>query len=207
MNTRITQLSAVVVILIGAVALSGCSSTGQPDARAGSASASASASATPTVPAPPSSPVTAETLRDTVSGTSVKPLAIVTDFPVPADAPPLVKPVLVEVRVAAGDEFSNDVFVSAVSITPRDANLDLVSLGLSNPDTLTPAMAAAGYAPLGTVPHGTTATGWIGAWVNPDDTDYDLVYDRPAGTVLHVGGTDNGKEIAGSRSITTLTVG
>jgi|GEM_PF-2738767 len=204
MNMRTTQLFAVAGLVIGAVALTGCSAAGQPDVQR----RSASASPTPTVSAPPSTPVTADTLRDDVSGTVVRPLAIVTDFPVPADAPAGgVKPVLVEIRVTAGTKFSNDVMESAVSITRRDANLDLVSLGLSNPDDLTPAMSKAGYTPIGTVPNGTTATGWIGAWMNPDTTDYDLVYDRPAGTLLHVGGSDNGKEIAGSRSITTLTVG
>jgi hypothetical protein len=199
MQLRSRRLAVVLGVTLSALVVSGCSDGGP---RSPSAAADRP-TASPTRPAPPSTPVVEKTLRDTVDGTTVTPLAIVTDFPEPADTPPGVKPVLVEVRLHAGSAFSGEVFPSVVSITRHDADLDLVSLGLSNPDALVPAMAAKGYAPLQAVRRGQTSTAWIGAWMNEDVSEYDLVYDRREGKVI--GGADNGEEIAASRSITPLT--
>jgi hypothetical protein len=188
------------VLAVSTFALAGCaSSTTAPETSATSAE-----SPTPTTSEPPSEPVVETTLRDDEDGTAVTPLAIVTDFTV-ADGPTSgVVPVLVKVRVEAGDVFDSQVFPSSVSITRRDADLDYVSLGMSNPDDLAAAMSAAGYSPLSTVPSGETVTAWIGAWVDPDVTEFDLVYNRAEGTII--GGTSAGEKVPASRSITPLTL-
>lgn len=162
----------------------------------------ATATSTPTVSEPPSTPVVEKTLTDPEDGTTVTPLAIVTDFPKPAGITEGVHPVLVKVRLEAGDEFDGEVFPYVVSITPRDADLTLVGLGLSNPEGLTPAMKAAGYTPLASVLRGETSTAWIGAWMTDGDTEYDLVYDRAEGQA-YLNGT-KGEIIPASRLITPL---
>ncbi|HXH36152.1 MAG TPA: hypothetical protein VNJ54_17370 [Plantibacter sp.] len=83
-------------------------------------------------------------------------------------------------------------------------NLDYVTLGMGNPEVLTTPMSAAGYSPLQAVPAGETATGWIGAWVRDEVTEFDLVYDRREGKVI--GGSNNGEVVPPSRAIAKLIV-
>lgn len=201
MITSLSWPRRAAVLALCALTLGGCAGG---TAETTAASSSPAASSAPAVSEPPSTPVVEHTLRDTVDGTAVTPLAIVTDFPIPADATPGVRPVLVKVRLEAGDKYASSVFPSVVSITPRDANLDYIRLGMSNPDTLTPAMAAAGYTPLQPTQAGTTSTAWIGAWMRDDGTEFDLVYDRPEGAIF--GGSRNGEKVEGSRDITPLVV-
>ncbi len=186
------------VIALSVLTLVGCAAPASDGARAPE-----SPSPTATVSEPPSTPVTETALSDEVDGTVVTPLAIVTDLP--AAEPPAegLRAVLVKVRLEAGDAYDGQVFPSVVSITRRDADLDYVTLGLSNPDTLVSPMSAAGYPPLTAVSPGETATAWIGAWLDDELTEFDLVYDRREGTII--GGPDNGEKVPAVRHIVPLT--
>lgn len=194
MRSRRSTLAAA--LTVAALALTGCSTGSSSDAD------SSSASPTPSVSQPPSTPVDEQTLTDDVDGTTVTALAIVTDFPAPAGSTAGIRPILVQVRVDAGDTYGGSVFPSRVSITPRAVNLDYMTLGLGNPDELTAPMSAAGYPPLQATPAGDSSTGWIGAWMNDDATEFDLVYDRPEGKVI--GGSKNGEVVPPSRDIIPL---
>lgn len=187
-----------VIAVTAALALGGCSTS-----PGGAGAGPASVSATPTVSEPPSTPVVETTLVDEIDGTKVTPLAIVTDFPAPEGSGAGNHPVLIKVRLEAGDVYGGSVHPSVASITRRNGNLDYISLGLGNPKELVTAMSAAGYTPLQAVPAGSTQTGWIGAWLSADVTEYDLVYNRNEGKVI--GGSRNGETVPASRSITPLT--
>ena len=197
MTTTFSRTTLVAAVALAALTLGGCA----PSTADGTTETPA-ASAAPTASEPPSTPVVQTTLRDEVEGTTVTPLAMVTDFPSPEGSTAGVHPVLVKVRVEASDEFDTSVFPSVVSITPRDANLDYITLGMSNPDVLTSAMNAAGYPALSAVPGGETSTAWIGAWVNDGGTEFDLVYDRREATVF--GGSRDGEKLAPSQAIAQL---
>jgi len=200
MNRTVAWGTLGVALLLSLPSLSGCAT--QP---VSGTKESVAAQSTFVDPKLPSAPVVEQTLHDSVDGTTVTPLAIVTDFPTAEVPTPGLRAVLVQVRLEAGDEFSGWVRPSVVSITRHDANLDYVILGMGNPDNLTPAMAAAGYTPLQIVPSGSSSTAWIGAWMQDDVSEFDLVYDRPAGTI--VGGARNGERVEGSRAIAALVVG
>lgn len=198
--TRRSPGSAVTALLmLGVLTLSGCATTGL-----NGTAETPSSSPTPSTPEPPSTPVAETELRDEVDGTTVTPLAIVTELPGAEPPSDGLHAVLVKVRLQASDEFSSQVFPSVVSITRRDADFDLVTLGLSNPETLTPAMSAAGYSPLTAVGPGETVTAWIGAWMNGDVTEFDLVYDRGESTV--VGGDRDGETLPAVRHVAPLVL-
>lgn len=196
MNTSLSKTSLIAVLALSALTLGGCATPTTGDA------VSATASSTPTAAEPPSTPVAETTLVDAEDGTKVTPLAIVTDFPSPEGFPAGVHPILVKVRMEPGDRFDGTVFPSVVSITPRDVNLEMMGLGLSNPDALTGPMSAAGYKPLGGVERGETATAWIGAWTGVDVTEFDLVYERPEGKTF--GGEGDSEVIPASRDIAQI---
>lgn len=187
-----------VIVVLSALALGGCASS-----PGGAGAGSPTASSTPTVSEPPSTPVVETTLSDDIDGTKVTPLAIVTDFPAPAGSTAGIHPVLIKVKLEAGDVYGGSVHPSVASITRRNGNLDYITLGLGNPKDLVTAMSAAGYTPLQAVPAGKTQTGWIGAWLSDEVTEYDLVYNRNEGKVI--GGSKNGETVPASRSITPLT--
>jgi hypothetical protein len=197
MRLRSTKSTLAAAIAISALALGGCAS---PPTSAGGSTPSSTA--TPTVSEPPSTPLVETTLADEIDGTKVTPLAIVIDFPSPKGSTNGLHPVLVKVRLEAGDIYGGSVDPSVASITRRDGNLDYISLGLGNPKELVTAMTAAGYTPLQATPAGETQTGWIGAWLSDDVTQYDLVYNRNEGKVL--GGSKHGETVAASQSITPL---
>jgi len=194
MSSRRTTLA--VALTVAALALTGCSTGSSSDADR------ASASPTPSVSQPPSTPLQEHTLTDDVDGTKVTALAIVDDFPAPAGTTDGLRPMLVQVRLDAGDEYGGSVFPYRVSVTTRAVNLDYVTLGLGTPEELKAPMAAAGYSLLQATPAGETATGWIGAWVRTDETEFDLVYDRPEGKVI--GGSKSGEVVPPSRDIVPL---
>ncbi|MGK9147868.1 hypothetical protein KXS11_09615 [Plantibacter flavus] len=198
MRSTSTRTSLAAVLAISALALGGCASVST-----GAGAASPSASSTPTVSEPPSTPVVETTLEDEIDGTRVTPLAIVTDFPAPEGSTAGLHPVLIKVELEAGDVYGGSVHPSVASITRRDGNLDYITLGMGNPKELVTAMTAAGYTPLQAVPAGESQTGWIGAWLSDDVSEYDLVYNRNEGKVI--GGSKNGETVAASRSITPLT--
>jgi len=197
MRIALTRTTLAAALAVAALTLGGCSSAGGADA-----GADASPSATPSVSQPPSTPVQEQTLTDPVDGTTVTALAIFTDLPSPEGSTAGVRPILVQVRLDAGEEYGGSVFPSRVSITPRDVNLDYMTLGLGNPDVLTTPMSAAGYTPLQATPAGESSTGWIGAWMSDDVIEFDLVYDRPEGKVI--GGAKNGDVVAPARDIVKL---
>jgi hypothetical protein len=199
MNTSLSKTTLVAALALAALSLGGCA-TSTADDSAGQTTASPA----PTATEPPSTPLAETTLVDAEDGTEVTPLAIVTDFPSPEGFPDGVHPILVKVRMEPGDKFDGTVFPTVVSITPRDVNLDMMMLGGSNPETLTGAMAAAGYTPLGGVERGETATAWIGAWTATDVTEFDLVYDRPEGKTF--GTESESVAVPASRSIVPLTL-
>lgn len=198
MRTAPTRTKLAVILAIAALAVGGCSSS-----LTGAGAETPSASSTPTVSEPPSTPVVETTLVDEIDGTKVTPLAMVTDFPAPAGSTAGLRPVLIKVKLEAGDVYGGSVHPSVASITRRDGNLDYITLGLGNPKELVTAMTAAGYTPLQAVPAGKTQVGWIGAWLSDDVTEYDLVYNRNEGKVI--GGSKNGETVPASRSITQLT--
>lgn len=198
MRSSSIRISLAGIVAISALVLGGCASSST-----GAGAESPSASSTPTASEPPSNPVVETILEDKVDGTKITPLAIVTDFPSPDTSKTGVHPVLIRVKLEAGDVYGGSVHPSVASITRRDGNLDYISLGLGNPKDLVTAMSAAGYAPLQAVPAGKTQTGWIGAWLSDDVTEYDLVYNRNEGKVI--GGSKNGETVPASRSITPLT--
>jgi hypothetical protein len=195
MRSTSTRTTLAAILATTALALGGCASSSV-------GTESPSASSTPTVSEPPSAPVIETTLVDEIDGTKVTPLAIVTDFPSPDESKTGLHPVLIKVKLEAGDVYGGSVHPSVASITRRDGNLDYISLGMGNPKDLATAMSAAGYAPLQAVPAGKTQTGWIGAWLSDDVTEYDLVYNRNEGKVI--GGSKNGETVPASRSITPL---
>lgn len=197
MSLTFRRTALVALVAASALALGGCSASG-------GVGETPVASASPTASQPPSTPLVKQTLADDVDGTKVTALAIVTDFPAPEGSTAGLRPILVQVRLEAGDEYGGSVHPSVVSITPRDVNLDAVTLGMGNPEVLTTPMSAAGYSPLQAVPAGETATGWIGAWVREEVTEFDLVYDRREGKVI--GGSKNGEVVPASRSIAKLIV-
>ncbi len=141
----------------------------------------ATTSATPTVSEPPSTPVKEDTLTDPSTGATATPLAIVTTF---SDATPstnLSRAVLVKVKVTAGDKITSSI----------------------GSDELTDPMKKAGYTPLQTTREG-SSTGWLGCWVDKTVTQFDLVYDRPAGQVI--GGSDSGKEVPAAQDIVQIQI-
>ncbi|WP_285037518.1 MULTISPECIES: hypothetical protein [unclassified Plantibacter] len=194
-SSRRTTLAAALAVT--ALALGGCSA-GAPSAE----DRPVSASATPSVSQPPSTPLQERTLTDEVDGTTVTALAIVDDFPVPEGTSSGLRPLLVQVRLEAGDEYGGSVFPYRVSVTTRAVNLDAVTLGLGTPEELKKPMSTAGYTQLQATPAGETATGWIGAWVRTDETEFDLVYDRREGKVI--GGSKSGEVVPPSRDIIPL---
>lgn len=194
MSSRRSTLAAA--LTVAALALTGCSTGSSSDADRSSASPTSSVSQ------PPSTPVQEDTLTDEVDGTTATALAIVTDFPAPEGTSDGLRPILVQVRVEAGDEYSGSVYAHRISITRRAVDLDYVTLGLGTPEELKAPMAEAGYSLLQATPAGETATGWIGAWVRAEETEFDLVYDRPEGKVI--GGSKSGEVVPPSRDIIPL---
>jgi hypothetical protein len=197
MRLTSTKPTFAAAIAVTALALGGCAS---PSPSAGGSTPPLTA--LPTVSEPPSTPLVKTTLADEIDGTKITPLALVTDFPAPEGSTKGLHPVLVKVRLEAGNIYGGSVDPSVASITRRDGNLDYISLGLGNPKELVTAMTAVGYTPLQAVPAGKTQTGWIGAWLSDDVTQYDLVYNRNEGKVL--GGSKHGETVPASQSITPL---
>ncbi|PPG33090.1 hypothetical protein [Pseudoclavibacter sp. RFBB5] len=199
MTFAAARLALVSALVAAALTLSGCTGTGT-----SGGSTPEAASPTPTIAEPPSTPIVEQTITDELTGTSVTTLAMVTDFESAANASVSdgLQAVLVKVRFTAGDEYGGAERPTLVSITDRDVNLDYVSLGLTNPETLAPAMTAAGYTPINSVQPGETVTGWVGAWLRDDYTQFDLVYDRGESTVF--GGDQSGEKIPPFQQIVPL---
>ncbi len=193
MKIRRLRPAIAIVLAVTALLAAGCSSQTK----------DATTSATPTVSEPPSTPVKEDTLTDPSTGATATPLAIVTTF---SDATPstnLSRAVLVKVKVTAGDKITSSIGSDELTITKRNQDLEYQTLGLCNSDELTDPMKKAGYTPLQTTREG-SSTGWLGCWVDKTVTQFDLVYDRPAGQVI--GGSDSGKEVPAAQDIVQIQI-
>lgn len=199
MTFAAARLALVSTLVAAALTLSGCAGMGGVEAQPAE-----TPTPTATIAEPPSIPIVEQTVTDELTGTSVTTLAMVTDFQSAANASVSdgLQAVLVKVRFTAGDEYGGAERPTLVSITDRGVNLDYVSLGLTNPETLAPAMTAAGYTPINSVKPGETVTGWVGAWLRDDYTQFDLVYDRGESTVF--GGDQRGEKIPPFQQIVPL---
>lgn len=161
---------------------------------------------TPSIPEPSSTPVAEKTINDPQTGSSVTVLAIVTNFTGATSDRRDEKPILVKVRVAAGDVFSDSVGARELTITRKGQDLDEITLGNTNPQALMDAMNEAGFSALTSVKPGESDTGWYGAWVDKDAKKFELVYDRPQSRVI-IGnkGRKSGEIVSAYRAIIDLS--